>query len=165
MIRSILIFIGLIAAQVLVFNHFQFSGFINPAYYILFIILMPLNTPAWLRLLSAFFLGFIIDLFSQSPGLHTAATVLAAFVQPYVLQTFKTTDADGSKYSSLSHLGFQWFISYSILLILIHHIFYFFLEVFRFSYFLDTLYRIILSSFATFIAVFLSQLVIYKKQQ
>lgn len=165
MIKSIFLFIGLIIAQVLVFNHIQFSGFINPAFYILFIILLPVNTPAWLRLISGFLLGFTIDIFSQSPGLNAASTVLIAFLQPYVLHTFKTTDIDGGKYSSLSHLGFRWFISYSLVLIIIHHLFYFILEVFRFSNFLDTFYRIILSSLATFIAILLSQLVIYKKQQ
>lgn len=165
MLKSISIFIALIIAQVLVFNHIQFSGYINPAYYILFIILLPLKTPAWLRLISGFILGFAVDIFSQSPGLHTAATVLIAFLQPYILTAFKTTDTDESKYNSLSLLGFQWFISYSVVLILVHHICYFLLEIFRFSNFLDTFYRIILSSFATFIAIFLSQLVIYKKHQ
>lgn len=165
MFKNIFIFIALVIAQVLVFNHIQFSGYINPAFYILFIILLPVKTPAWLRLISGFLLGFTIDIFSQSPGLNSASTVLIAFLQPYILHAFKTTDVDTGKQSSLSHLGFRWFISYSIVLILIHHVFYFILEVFRFSNFLDTFYRIILSSFATFIAIFLSQLVIYKKQQ
>lgn len=165
MFKSLIIFIALVISQVLVFNHIQFSGYINPAFYILFIILLPVNTPAWLRLISGFLLGFSIDIFSQSPGLNAASTVLIAFLQPYILHAFKTTDVDESKSNSLSHLGFRWFISYSIVLILIHHIFYFILEVFRFTYFSDTFYRIILSSFATFIAIFLSQLVIYKKQQ
>ncbi|NPD44831.1 MULTISPECIES: rod shape-determining protein MreD [unclassified Lentimicrobium] len=165
MFKSIFIFFALVISQVLVFNHIQFSGYINPAFYVLFIILLPANTPAWLRLISGFLLGFSIDIFSQSPGLNAASTVLIAFLQPYILYAFKTTDVDEGKRNSLSHIGFRWFISYSIVLILIHHVFYFILEVFRFSHFLDTFYRIILSSFATFIAIFLSQLVIYKKQQ
>lgn len=165
MIKYILSFIGLALAQILVFNHIQFSGYINPSFYILFIILLPISSPAWLRLLSAFLLGFIIDMFSQSPGLNTAASVLIAFVQPYILFAFKRTDFDESKSCSLSRLGFQWFISYALVMILIHHTTYFLLEVFSFDQFQNTFYRIILSSFATFIAILLAQLVIYKKHQ
>jgi len=165
MIKYIISFIGLALAQILVFNHIQFSGYINPSFYLLFILILPLNTPAWLRLSLAFLLGFIIDMFSQSPGLHTSSTVLIAFIQPYILLAFKTTDIDESKSCSLSRLGYQWFISYTLAMILIHHSLYFLLEVFSFDQFLDTFYRIILSSFATFMAIMLAQLVIYKKHQ
>lgn len=165
MIKYILSFIGLAIAQVLIFNHIQFSGYINPSFYLLFVLLLPLNSPAWIRLSSAFLLGFIIDIFSQSPGLHTSSTVLIAFIQPYILLAFKTTDIDESKSCSLSRLGFQWFLSYALVMIFIHHSLYFLLEVFSFDQFLDTFYRIILSSFATFIAIILAQLVIYKKHQ
>lgn len=165
MIKYILSFIGLAFAQILVFNHIQFSGYINPSFYVLFILLLPLKSPAWLRLLSAFLLGFIIDMFSQSPGLHTSASVFIAFIQPHVLLAFKRTDIDKSKACSLSRLGFQWFISYASVMILIHHTIYFLLEVYSLNQFLDTFYRIILSSFATFISIILAQLVIYKKHQ
>lgn len=165
MIKYIISFISLILAQILVFNHIQFSGYLNPNIYILFILILPLKTSAWLRLILAFLMGFIIDIFSQSPGLHTSATVLIAYLQPYILSAFKTTDIDESKYSNLSRLGFKWFISYSIFMILIHHSLYFLLEVFSFNELLDTFYRIVLSSFVTFIAILLAQLVIYKKHQ
>jgi len=165
MLKYILSFIALIVAQVLVFNQIQFSGFINPAFYILFILILPLNTAAWLRLLSAFILGFTIDIFSQSPGLHTASTVLIAYLQPLITGTFKTSDIDENKSSSMSHLGIQWFLSSSAILILIHQASYFILEVFRLSNFSDTIYRIVLSSFATFTTITIAQFMIYKKQQ
>ena len=164
-LRYFLIFISLIISQVIVFNNIQFSSYINPAFYILFIFLLPLNTPAWLRLISAFILGFIIDMFSQSPGLHTSATVLIAFLQPGIISFFKATDIDIDKSNSLSRLGFQWFSSSLIVMVLIHQLSYFILEIFSFNHFLDTFYRVIFSTFATFIAILLAQLVIYKKQQ
>lgn len=165
MLRYILTFIGVLIAQVLVFNQIQFSGYINPAFYIVFILILPLSTPAWLRLISSFLLGFFVDIFSQSPGLHTSASVLIAFLQPNIILAFQNTEIEGNKPSNLSFLGFQWFLSSSAILVLIHQSLYFFLEVFSFSNFLNTLYRILLSSFATFIVIILTQLIIYRKQQ
>ena len=165
-LRNIFRFFWVVALQVLLFNHIQFSGYINPYFYILFILLLPINTPAWLRLLSGFLIGYTIDIFSQSPGLHAAASVLIAFIQPHIISALNTKgDVDPAKEPKLAYMGFKWFINYSALLILIHHSFYFLLEVFRFSNFLDTLYRILLSSFITFIAILLSQLFNYKKPQ
>jgi len=165
MIKYILSFIGLATAQILIFNQIQFSGYINPSFYLLFVLLLPINSPAWIRLLSAFLLGFTIDIFSQSPGIHSSATVFIAFIQPYLVMAFKNTDIDESKPCSLSRLGFKWFISYSMFMILIHHSIYFILEVFSFNQLADTLFRIVISSFATFTAILLAQLVIYKKHQ
>lgn len=165
MLRYILTFLGVLIAQVLVFNQIQFSGYINPSFYIIFIIILPISTPAWLRLLSAFLLGFLVDAFSQSPGLHTSASVLIAFLQPHIILTFQNTEMDENKPSNLSFLGFQWFIYSSAIMVLLHQSVYFILEVFSFINFLDTLYRIILSSFATFTVIIISQLIIYRKQQ
>jgi len=165
-LKSIFRFIFVIIFQVLVFNNIQFSGFVNPLYYVLFILLLPIKTPAWLTLLSSFILGAIIDVFSQSPGLHASASVLIAYIRPTIISSIKTTGETNTDLEpSLSNMGFRWFISYALILIFIHHFIYFSLEVFRFGNFLITFYRIIISSFATFIAIILSQLLTFKKSQ
>jgi rod shape-determining protein MreD len=164
MIRHIVSFILLLILQVLVFNRIQFSGYINPSVYLFFIIVMPLNTPAWLRLLSGFTLGFLVDIFSQSPGLHTSSSVLISYLQPYIVRTFQTTEVDFNKPSDASYLGFRWFMSQSVVLILIHQSAYFFLEVFGLNNFFQTFLRIIISSFATFSIILLIQLILFKKR-
>jgi len=165
-LRNFLRFVWVVALQVLLFNNIQFSGYINPYFYILFILLLPLKTPSWIRLVAAFIIGFTIDIFSQSPGLHTSASVLIAFIQPYIISSLKMKgDIDSEKEPNLSNMGFRWFINYALILILIHHSYYFLLEAFSFSNLLNTFYRIIISSFITFIAIILSQLFNYKKTQ
>lgn len=166
MLKNILRFVFVIIFQVLVFNNIQFSGYLNPYIYILFILLLPIRTPAWLTIISAFLLGFSIDIFSHSPGLHAASSVLIAYIRPAIIRSIKTTgEINQDMEPSLGNMGFRWFISYALMLILIHHFFYFFLEVFRFSNFLNTFYRVIVSSFTTFITIFLIQLFTYKKPQ
>jgi rod shape-determining protein MreD len=151
MINSILrfglIFILLILLQVLLFNNIQFSGYVNPYVYIMFILLLPVEIPSWLLLLLSFTTGLIIDIFSGSPGMHTSATVLAGFVRPYALRIVSPRDGyePGSDPSMLIY-GFRWFFSYALLIVVVHHTTLFYLEVFRFADFFRTIMRVLLST-------------------
>ena len=151
MINSILrfglIFILLVLLQVLLFNNIQFSGYVNPYVYILFILLLPIDVPSWLLLILSFVTGLIIDFFSGSPGMHTSATVLAGFVRPYILRIVSPRDGyeSGSDPSMLNY-GFRWFFFYALLVVLVHHTALFYLEVFRFEEFFRTMLRVLLSS-------------------
>jgi rod shape-determining protein MreD len=146
-IRFSLIFILLIILQVFLFNNIQFSGYVNPYVYIMFILLLPVEIPSWLLLLLSFLMGLMIDSFSGSPGMHTSATVLAGFVRPYVLRVISPRDGyESSSDPSMLVYGFRWFLIYSIIIVSIHHIALFYLEVFRLSEFFRTLLRVILSS-------------------
>ena len=151
MINSILrfglIFILLILLQVLLFNNIQFSGYVNPYVYILFILLLPIDIPAWQLLLLSFGTGLIIDFYSGSPGMHSSATVLAGFVRPYVLRIVAPRDGyESGTDPSMMIYGFRWFLSYALLMVLIHHMALFYIEVFRFAGFFRTLFRVILST-------------------
>jgi rod shape-determining protein MreD len=151
MINSILrfglIFILLVLLQVLLFNNIQFSGYVNPYVYIMFILLLPIEIPSWLLLPLSFATGLIIDFFSGSPGMHTSATVLAGFVRPYILRIVSPRDGyeSGSDPSMLIY-GFRWFFSYTLLIVLFHHTALFYLEVFRLADFFRTFLRVLLSS-------------------
>lgn len=162
--RNIFRFIVLVLIQVLILNNIEFSGYINPFLYVLFILLLPFETPAWLLLVSGFVLGLTIDLFMNTPGLHAAATVLMAFVRPFVLRIFAPRDGyEPGTYPRIFYYGVSWFFKYSALLIVIHHFFLFYLEVFRFTDFFSTLFRVILSSVFSIILVVLSQFVMFRK--
>jgi len=146
-LRFILLFILLVLFQVLFFNNIQFSGYINPYVYIMFILLLPFEIPAWLVLLLSFSMGITIDFFSCTPGVHTSSTVLAGFVRPYVLRVVSARDGyESGPDPSMSSYGFRWFFSYTLLIVLIHHFALFYLEVFRFADFFRTMLRIILST-------------------
>lgn len=161
MINSILrfglIFILFILLQVLLFNNIQFSGYVNPYIYLMFIMLLPVEIPAWLLLLLSFIIGGIIDFFSGSPGMHSSATVLAGFVRPYVLRLISPRDGyEPNSDPSMFIYGFRWFLIYTVFIVLVHHTALFYLEVFRFTDFFRTLGRVLLSSAfsITFILLF-----------
>jgi rod shape-determining protein MreD len=158
MINSILrfglIFIILVLLQVLMFNNIQFSGYVNPYVYIMFILLLPVEIPSWLLLLLSFLTGMIIDFYSGSPGMHSTATVFAGFVRPFILRSNSPRDGyePGAQPSLLTY-GFRWFFLYALVMILVHHTVLFYIEVFRFTDFFRTLLRALLSSFFTLVFV------------
>jgi rod shape-determining protein MreD len=142
-----LIFILLILLQVLLFNNIQFSGYVNPYVYIMFILLLPVEIPSWLLLILSFSTGLIMDFFSGSPGMHSSATVLAGFFRPYILRVISPRDGyePGASPSMLIY-GFRWFLTYTLLIVFVHHTALFYLEVFRFTDFFRTMFRVLLSS-------------------
>src|ERR1035437_4349737 len=115
-------FVFLILFQVLILNNIQFGGYINPYFYIYFILLLPYETPRWLLLLSAFLLGISLDAFTNTFGLNASACVLMAFVRPFVISAISTgTEFMVGHSPSLKNQGMKWFAYYSNTLIFIHH--------------------------------------------
>lgn len=161
---NILRFVLLVFFQVFILNNLQFGGFINPFVYILFILLLPFKTPKWFLLVIGFILGFTIDLFFHTPGIHASATVFMAFLRPYVLDYFATRDGyETGTFPGVYYYGFVWFLKYTALLVLAHHVFLFYLEVFRFSDFFITLGRVILSWVFSVFFIVSSQYFIFRK--
>ncbi len=162
--RNILRIAVLVSIQVFMLNNIQFSGFVNPYFYVLFILLLPFETPGWLLLSLGFTMGLAIDIFSNTPGLHASATVFMSFLRPTVLNYLAPRDGYvPGTFPRIYYYGLKWFFKYSLILILAHHFFLFYIEVFRFSDFFQTFTRVILSSAFTIFLVVISQYFIYRK--
>ncbi len=142
----------------------QILGYVRPAFFLLFVLMLPLNTSAALRLVLAFVMGLSVDVFSQSMGMHTAAVVAMAYVQHYLIPRMKVSkDIDESKVVSLKIFDFQWFAIYSFVLILVYHLAFFALDAFSFHYIWRHLYIVPINSLASFIVIMAVQLIAYKK--
>jgi hypothetical protein len=143
-------FILLLTVQIIIFNNMNFLGYISPYPYVLFIILYPVNGNKSGILAASFFLGLIMDMFSNSGGFHTTACVILAYYRPYLFkfafglsyeyQTIKLNDI-------LTPERFT-FILFSVI---IHHLILFSLEAFKFTLVLDILLRTLFSTFFTII--------------
>jgi cell shape-determining protein MreD len=159
-------FVFLILFQVLILNNIQFGGYINPYFYIYFILLLPFETPRWLLLLSAFLLGISLDVFTNTFGLNASACVLMAFVRPFVISAISTgTEFMVGHSPSLKNQGMKWFAYYSIILVLVHHFALFYLEIFRFTEFFQTLLRVLLSSVFTLLIIFIAEYLSYPTEK
>ena len=161
--KYISMFIVLVLIQVLFLNQVQFSGYINPYIYILFVLLLPLSSPRYIVLISAFFIGLVIDVFSNSLGIHSASTVFIAYVRPVVVGLISNREEDRSEYPGLHQNKFFWFLYYTSIIVILHHSVLFYLEVFTLSDFFGTLYRVFLSSVFSIFIIVLSQYLIFRK--
>ena len=162
LIKYGIMFISLVLIQVLILNQVQFSGFVNPYIYILFILLLPLSTPRYLLLILAFLIGLTIDVFSNSLGIHAAASVFIAYLRPLVIRFISNREEDRNDYPGLLQNKFSWFLSYVSILVFLHHLVLFNLEVFSFSNFGNTFYRVILSSVFSIFVIVLSQFLVFR---
>jgi len=160
--KNIFRFILLFFLQIYIFNNIEFLGYLNPYVYVLFILLLPLETPPFLLLITAFVMGFSIDYFSNSMGINIAACVFIAFIRPGLIRVIsqKSESNPGMKIG-IRDFGFRWFLIYTIILVSVHHLILFYLEVFRFNEFFDTLKRSLLSAVFTIIIIIISQYLFY----
>jgi rod shape-determining protein MreD len=153
----------LVLVQVLLFNQVHLGGFINPYVYVLFILLLPVSMPRYQVLLLSFLTGIVIDWFSNTLGLHAAASVLMGFVRFPVIKLITQKESDQSDFPGLMQTGTRWFLLYLSILVVIHHFFLFFIEVFSFENFHLTLLRSLASSLFTVFILFLSQYLVFRK--
>lgn len=162
LIKYAIIFIVLVLIQVLFLNQIQFSGFVNPYIYILFVMLLPLSAPRYVILVSAFLLGLSVDIFSNTLGIHAFATVFVSYFRPLIIRLITNREEDMEDYPGLVQNGFIWFLYYTILMVVLHHSVLFFVEVFSFSNFFGTLYRVLLSSIFSIFVIVLSQFIVFR---
>ena len=138
-------FILLLAAQVVVFNNFNFLGYINPYPYILFIILYPVNSNKTGLLVASFLLGLAVDMFCNSGGVHAAACLVLAFIRPSI---FKFSFGLSYEYQTvkLNDVLTPQRFTFILLAIIAHHFILFLLEIFQLSFILEIGLKTILST-------------------
>jgi hypothetical protein len=124
---------------------------------------LPFDTPGWILLLSAFFLGFGVDVFPQgiagngsTLGTHTASTLLIAFLRPTILRWINPrNDYEPGTFPDTKNYGILWFLAYAVIMIGIHHFMLFFLEDLSLRDFLRTILRVLMSGFFTLVIILL----------
>ncbi len=163
--KYLFLFGVLVLAQLLIFNNIEFSGYINPYIYVLFVLLLPFTVPSFILLMSSFTLGLVIDLFLGTPGVHSSATLLMAFSRPFVMSLYSPREGyQSGTYPRLAQFGLEWFVKYTVTLVLLHHFVLFYLEVFTFHHFFSTFLRALLSSILTSLLIIFSQYFIFREK-
>ncbi|WP_417608436.1 rod shape-determining protein MreD [Owenweeksia hongkongensis] len=162
--RNILSFLVLVLFQVFILNNIDYSGYLNPYVYILFVMMLPVKVPRSTVLILAFLIGLCIDMFENSGGVHIAATVFLAYIRIPLLKV--ATQKRGEDFLSVkpSKLGLGNLIVYALLCILIHHFLLFLIESYSFRDIGTVLVRTMMSSIFTFVFVLLVQLWNFRKK-
>ncbi len=150
-------FLLLLLAQILIFSNINFSSFVNPYIFPLFILLLPFETPRWLLMLIGFFAGLALDVFLGSTGMHAAACLLIGYLRPFLINIITPKGTEFEISPNVYAQGLTWFVIYLGIGMLLYLTFYFLMEAATFYNFLLLLVKIILSVIASvvFMLIFL----------
>lgn len=128
LIRGLLYFVVLALIQVLILNNIHFLRIATPFLYLYFIVKMPVGSSRDLVVLFSFLIGLVIDVFSNTPGMHAAACTLTGFIREPLIRFYMGKDLPDGIYPSYKIFGYGGFFRYVLSLVLIHHVTLFLIE-------------------------------------
>jgi hypothetical protein len=133
--------------------------------YLAFLLLLPFETGRLQLLALGFGLGFLVDVFYDTGGLHAAASVLTAFVRPYVVEQVVVPNGgyDNGMRPWASVMGWPWFITYAGLLTALHHFSLFLVEAASLQLLGLTLLKALASTLFTLAVVAAFQSIFYRE--
>ncbi len=145
-ILAVFYFVAYLLVQVMLFKQVVFFDTAFCFLYVAFILLLPIETNPLVLMLVGFLLGFSIDIFYDSLGLHAMSLVLVAYLRNYLLSTITPQGGyDAGEGPTLASNGLQWFLVYTIPLVFMHHAVLFFVEAGGFGTFWFTMQKIVTS--------------------
>lgn len=132
MIRGVLIYAISFVVYVIAQAFFKNLVLFNTGFcflYVAFILLMPIETSNLFLMVAGFMMGFTVDVFYNSLGLHALTMVFVAYLRNYWLGTITPQGGyDPGAMPNLPSQGVQWFLVYTMPLVFIHHLILFLVE-------------------------------------
>lgn len=153
LVKKILLFVTLVIVQVLILNRLHIMGYATPFLYIYFLLKMPSSVSRNGLLLCGFILGLVIDIFSDTPGMHAAATTFLAMFLPRIVSLYLPKGDMDEFVPGVYSVGWVFFLKYAFTAVLLHHSALFLIESFSFWDLSTLLLRIFWSTLLTFCCV------------
>jgi hypothetical protein len=153
------------AIQILILNNINLHGFVNPYIYPLLFMLLPYELSTSWVVIIGFATGLFLDNFTNTPGMHAAASATVCFIRPFLLYIIRPSSGydQGNTELTLSAKGIEWFIRYTIIFIFFHHFLYFIIEVWSFKFWNYTLLKILFSGLLSSFLILLLNIIFKQK--
>ncbi len=164
LIINLLRWMTLLFVQIFLLRNLAFYNLSTPFVYVLFILILPFQTPNLLLYILAFATGITLDAFYDTLGVHTSACIAMAFVRTLFISISLNRDATDEPEPTLGNMGLRWFSLYAVLCIFVHHLILFFLEAFKLSSWSYTLSRTLLSVVFTLFTVLLVEFIFHNRK-
>lgn len=132
LLRGFFYFVVLVLIQVLILNNIHFLRIATPFLYLYFILKLPVGTSRTNVVFFSFLIGLVIDIFSNTPGMHAAACTLAGFIRDPLIRLFIGKDLPEGIYPSYKTFGYGGFFRYTLAFVVIHHVALFMIEALTF---------------------------------
>lgn len=168
LVRNIVRFCLFVFVQVFILNQIPpLHHLVTPYLYFLFILWLPFKMGRRTQMVLAFALGFAVDSFSKTYGLHSAACVLIAYLRPFLINLLITREGAESNYHepSIHSMGFTPYFTYVVILTFIHHTALFFLQALQSGGYFYFLIKSLFSTAVSLILVLLTELLFTRKQR
>jgi rod shape-determining protein MreD len=168
LVKNIIRFCLFILVQVFVLDQIPpLHHLITPYIYFLFILWLPFKMGRRTQMLLAFALGFSLDCFTKTYGLHAAPCVLIAYLRPFLINLLISQEGAESNYNepSIKSMGFTPYFTYLTILTFIHHTFLFFLEAMQTGGFLYFILKSLFSTVVSLGLILLVELLFVRKQK
>ncbi|MBL7863463.1 MAG: Rod shape-determining protein MreD [Cyclobacteriaceae bacterium] len=134
--------------------------------YVAFILMLPIETNPLVLMLAGFLMGFSIDVFYDSLGLHAMSLILVSYLRNYWLTTITPQGGyDAGQGPTLAVNGLQWFMVYALPLVFLHHFILFFAEAGGFGIFWYTMLKVIASLTFTMTVILLLQYFSFERRR
>lgn len=127
-LRGLFFFVVFVLVQILILNNIHFLRIATPFLYLYFILKLPVGTSQAKVVFFSFLIGLVIDVFSNTPGMHAAACTLAGFIREPLIRFFMGKDLPEGIYPSYRTFGYGGFFRYVFSFVVIHHVALFLIE-------------------------------------
>lgn len=142
--------------QAFVLDHVDALAFVNPSIYVYFLLLLPREWPHFLHIILGFVMGYSVDAFADSAGIHSSSAVFLGFISPLWLNFLNQREkGDEVGAHGPNQLTAGQFLLYALPLIWAHQIFLFSVEYLDLGKILSVLYYGTINAFFTGVLVFI----------
>ena len=164
-LKNILAFLAYLLFQVFLLNYLTMFEVATPFLFLMFLFMLPFDTPIPLMYILAFVTGLSVDMLSDNyaNGLHAFSALLAVSARVPVVRLASSSNIRTVSEISLKEQSPVWYATFLLPLIFIHHTAYFLLESFSFQHLPYTLLKIVSSTIYTFLLSYAICFIFYRK--
>ncbi len=156
----------LVLAQVLLLRRLELFDTGYCFAYVGFLLFLPIQLGRPWVLLLGFALGFTMDLFYDTGGMHAAACVLTAFVRGTQLRIIRPRDGYDSLDTVSGHrMGWAWWAFATVPLVLVHHLALFWIEEGHVLPSAFAVVKVLASSIFTSVVLLIAQLLFWRVRE
>jgi hypothetical protein len=160
----LILVLGLV--QILFLKNLAVFGYAFGFLYLLGLLILPSTIRTIPLMLIAFCIGFILDIFFETIGMHTAAATLFAFLKPTWLKIASPTGGfDEAEEPSLGQIGFGRYISYAFPLLFVYCLAFFTADQWGTGGFFEILIKSFFSALFTLLLNLVVQLLFFSRKR
>ncbi len=143
-------------SQIFIFDSLSTSVFLAPLVYVVFIVLLPIESSRILMLGAGVATGFVMDVAMGTDGLNSIATIGIAYLRTPILRAIagKKRAAERGVPSGIL-FGESDYIRYLVVMVFLHHAIFFAFESLSMANLIYSLLRFVVSGVATSLFVWL----------